>query len=327
MRPDVLMKTIVPALVVSMLTAMGAPSLALAQQEKLAAAPAEAKAPAKSNGLDAELNAAIVKSNAYIELMNRTLRAVESWQRYASWVNVQKGPTGKERYIDYGLYGLYDVKDEIAKAREVMAKPPQDAGLDQAFSRYIEAYEALAPLITSANGYYERKDYKSDKMAEGKALHAKLVPAAKEFIEARADIEASMRTFKRDIDKRALAAIAAKEGQGPAWHVKSVMMAAQDVVETLPQAKGFDLKAFDASLDVYAKTVREFDLFAEAYPSKFSGFESQPRSLLGKLRDIRDKLAKSKGKVTQFIGMDLTFLITSYNMMVSTSQMATRFGK
>lgn len=296
----------------------------LAQQESAPTPAVAVPEPSQPVAAAADLKAAIVKSNAYIELMNRTLRAVESWQRYASWVNVQKGPTGKERYIDYGLYGLYDVKDEIAKAREVMQKPPLDAGLDQAFARYVDSYEALAPLITAANGYYERKDYKTDKMKEGRELHAKLVPAAKAFIEARADIETRMRTFKREIDKRALAAIAAKEGQGPAWHVKSVMMAAQDVVETLPQSKGFDLKAFDAALEVYAKTTREFDMFAEAYPGKFSGFSSQPRSLLGKLRDIRDKLAKSKGKVNQWIGMDLTFLVSEYNMMVSSSQMATR---
>ena len=38
--------------------------------------------------------------------------------------------------------------------------------------RYISAYEKLAPLITEANGYYERKDYLADKMAAGKTLHA-----------------------------------------------------------------------------------------------------------------------------------------------------------
>lgn len=325
MRPAVSLKVVVIVMAVSAGISGAAPSPVLAQQESPAKPALDAPAPAAL--ATAELAAAIVKSNAYIELMNRTLRAVESWQRYTSWVDVKKGPTGKERYIDYGLYGLYDVKDEIAKVREVMQKPPQDTGLDQAFGRYVEAYEALAPLITAANGYYERKDYKSDKMKEGRELHTRLVPAAKAFVEARADIETRMRTFKRDIDKRSLDAIAAKEGQSPAWHVKTVMMTAQDVVEKLPTSKGFDLKAYDAALDVYAKATREFDMFAEAYPGKFSGFESQPRSLLGKLRDVRDKLAKSKGKMNQWIGMDLTFLVSEYNMMVSSSQMATRFGK
>ena len=62
---------------------------------------------------EAELQAAITKSNAYTALMNRTLRAIQSWERYASWVDMKKGPTGKERYISYGLYSLYDVTGEI----------------------------------------------------------------------------------------------------------------------------------------------------------------------------------------------------------------------
>ncbi|MFV0367256.1 MAG: YiiG family protein [Hyphomicrobiaceae bacterium] len=287
------------------------------------------QAEAKTEADGVTLDAAISKSNAYIELMNRTLRAVESWNRYTSWVNVKKGPTGKERYIAYGLYSLYDVKDGIAKARAVIGAPPVSAELDSAFERYITAYEVLAPLITTANGYYERKDYKSDKMVEGKELHAKMVPAAKAFLAARGEVETHMRAFKRDIDKRALAAIEAREGQGPNWHVKNVMMSAQDVVELLPQGRqAADMKAFDSSLDTYAKAVRSFDEFSQSNPGKFSVFESQPRSLLGKLRDIRDKLAKSKGKVRgQLAGMELTFLINQYNMMVSTSQSATQFAQ
>mgnify|MGYP001438209930 CR=1 FL=1 len=43
----------------------------------------------------AALDASIRKANAYVALMNRTLRASESWSRYASWVDVKKWPTGK----------------------------------------------------------------------------------------------------------------------------------------------------------------------------------------------------------------------------------------
>lgn len=292
-------------------------------------APPAAAAQADAQAGPFDLAAAVAKSNAYIELMNRTLRAVESWGRYTSWVDVKKGPTGKERYIDYGLYSLYDVKDEIAKARGVIGTPPATPDLDAAFSRYIEAYDVLAPLITAAEGYYERRDYKSDNMAEGKALHAKMAPAAEAFLKARAEVEALMRVFKRDTDTRSLAALAAKEGEGPGWHIKTVMMHAQDVIEQLPQGdKPADMKAFDAALDAYAKTVRAYDAYAQANPGKLSSFESEPRSLLGKLRDFRDKLAKSKGRVRDpFVNMDLTFLISQYNMMISSSQMATRFGR
>lgn len=275
------------------------------------------------------LGAAIAKSNAVIALMNRTLRAVESWTRYTSWVNLKTGPTGRERYIDYGLYGLYDVRDEIAKARAAAGQPPLVPELDATVLRYVAAYEALAPLLTAANGYYERKDYKSDKMAEGKLLHEKMVPAAQAFLAERAAIERHMQVFKSDIDKRALAAIEAEEGKSARWHVKNVMVEAGRMMQLMPSnaAPVVDLARYDERLAVYAAAVKELDLFAEAYPGKFSAFEGQPRSLLGKLRDLRDKLGRAKGDARRGGGGDLTWIVNEYNMMVSSSEMATRFGR
>lgn len=275
------------------------------------------------------LSAAIEKSNAYIGLMNRTLRAVESWDRYLSWVNVKTGPTGRERYIDYGLYSLYDVRDEIRKARAATIRQPHAPELDATVARYIDAYEALAPLLTSANGYYERKDWKSDKLAEGKALHAKMVPAATGFLAERQALERQMRGFKGDIDRRSLAAIEAEEGRSARWHIKNVMVEAGRMIELLPSSAApvVDLKSFDAALAIYAAAVKEMDHFAEAYPGKFSVFESQPRSLLGKLRDFRDKLARAKGDARRGAGGDLTWIVSEYNMMVSASDSATRFSR
>ena len=138
-----------------------------------AAPQANAKRPAQ----DPELQAAIAKSNAYTSLSNRTIRAIESWDRYKSWVDMKKGPTGKERYISYGLYSLYDVKDEIAKAEAAAGQPPAQPELDAAVKRYIAAYQELAPLITRAERYYDRKDYRDDNLAEGQKLHVQMVPA------------------------------------------------------------------------------------------------------------------------------------------------------
>ena len=84
---------------------------------------------------DQDLQAAITKSNAYTGLMNRTLRAIQSWERYGSWVDMNKGPTGKERYITYGLYSLYDVNSEIEKAEEAMASEPKLPAIDETMGR------------------------------------------------------------------------------------------------------------------------------------------------------------------------------------------------
>ena len=54
-----------------------------------------------------DVDEAIQKANLYIEVARMTERARDSWERYASWVNMKTGPTGKERYISYGMYEAF----------------------------------------------------------------------------------------------------------------------------------------------------------------------------------------------------------------------------
>jgi hypothetical protein len=296
----------------------------------LAVMPASAQTPASAAGSgDGDVQAAIAKTNAYIELMNRTLRASESWSRYTSWANAKTGPTGKERIV-YGLYSLYDVRSETDKALIATGNPPAYSALDETVKRYVAAYEKLAPLITEADGYYERKDYLADKMAAGKALHAKLAPAAQAFLAERAALERDMEDIKRDLDRRQLAAIEKSEGRKARWHVRNVMIEAKTVIDLLPSnaAPVVDMAAFDKALDRYAAAVKEFDAYSAATPNSFFVFESSPRNLLGKLREFRQKVGRTKGDARRAgVGHDLTWLINDYNMMVSTSQSATTFSR
>lgn len=304
-----------PRLALAVLLAVSSlPSLAVAQD-----APSTA----------ADLSAGIAKANAYVALMNRTLRAADSWHRYASWVNLKKGPTGKERIV-YGLYGLYDVRSEIAAASKAAVAAPAWPELDETVKRYISAYEALAPLIGEAEGYYERKDYLTDKMAGGKALHGKLKPAAEAFMAERATFERDMQVVKTDLDRAELDAIERSEGRKARWHVRRVMIETRAAMDLLPtsEAPRVHLPAFDAALDKLAMAVRELDDYARANPGSFHVFESRPRELLGKLRELRQKLARTKGDARRAgVGLDLTWIINDYNMMVSTAQTATIFSK
>lgn len=276
-----------------------------------------------------ELQQAIAKSNAYVGLMNRTLRASDSWARYRSWVKSAAGPTGRERIV-YGLYGLYDVRDEIARARAAMGAPPSRPDLDGAVGAYIEAYSTLAPVIGEAEGYYERKDYLEDKMAKGRAIHARLAPAAQSYVAARARLEKEMALFKRDLDARELADIEQREGKSARWQARNVMIAVRPVVDLLPNGDRpvVDMAAFDAALSRYAEAVGAFDAYAAAHPGSFSVFESGPRSYLGKLREFRQKIVRAKGDARRArVGFDLTWLVNDYNMMVTTSRNAARFSR
>lgn len=303
----------------------------LAAQPAPAAPQGEPASPRSTQGeaQPPELRQAIDKSNAYIALMNRTLRASESWSRYRSWVKSPAGPTGKERII-YGLYSLYDVRDEIAKARAAIPAPPAAPALDAAIASYIEAYEALAPVIGEAEGYYERKDHLVDKMAGGREIHARLAPAAQRFLAERANLDAAMAAFKADLDRQELADLERREGRSARWQARNVMVALRPVVDLLPQGDRpvVDLSAFDAAIGRYAEAVAAFDAYSTANPGQFFVFESRPRAYLGKLREFRQKLGRAKGDARRAgVGFDLTWLVNDYNMMVSTSQSALRFSR
>ena len=278
---------------------------------------------------DGDLQAAIAKSNAYTALMNRTLRAIQSWDRYTSWVDLKKGPTGKERYIDDGLYSLYDVAGEIRKAEEAAASAPALAEIDGTIRRYITAYQELAPLITRAERYYERKDYRDDKLAEGQTLHVALVPAASAFLAERATLDAQMRVYKKGLDARELASVEKREGRSARWQIRNIMIQARALMDLMPTNEKpiVDLKAFDLAIADYAAAMREMDRFKEGDPKGVPMIDSQASSWLGKVRDFREKLGRSKGDVRRGAANDANWLVSSYNTMVSLSETATRFPR
>lgn len=294
----------------------------------MCAGPVRAQTPRAPDAELAASQAVTRKLNAYVALLNRTLRASESLARYASWVNMKTGPTGRESII-YGLYSLYDVRGEIEAAKAATSTMPAMPALDAEMPVYIAAYEALAPTIGKAEGYYERQDYKVDKMAEGKTLHAALAPAGRTFLDERAKIDGLLKVEKERADAAELALIETREGRKARWQVGNVMFRARHIVDLLPSDTKpvVDLVAFDAVLGDYAGAVRELDGYAAANPSSFSAFEGRPRSFLGKLREFRDKLARSKGDARGPAGRDLTWIVNDYNTMISTSQMATGFPR
>lgn|GEM_PF-399363 len=282
---------------------------------------------AKPDDAEAGLRAATAKFNAYVEFLNRTLRASESIDRYKSWVNWTQGPTGRERII-YGLYDVYDTTSVAAAATAALTKEPLLPELDAAMRDYIAANAALGPILNEANGYYERADYKVDKMAEGKVLHAKIVAAAGPFLAARAKVDALITVEKEKVDLARLDAIEKREGRSANWHVANVMLRARRVMDLLPSnAKPVvDLAPFHAAMADYGDAVKAMDAFGAGKPNAFFVFESQPRSLLSKLRDFQEAIDRVKGDARRGGGDQLTWIVNDYNTMVTTSQNATMFN-
>jgi hypothetical protein len=273
---------------------MGVTALALALQTPFVGSLMSRPAFSQTASGTAASEEVTVKLNTYVGFMNRTLRASESLERYDSWVDMKKGPTGKEKII-YGLYSLYDVGEQASSVISATEADPRLPKLDAAMAAYVETYQQLAPVIERANKYYERQDYKSDKM----------------------------------VDLASLAALEKSEGRKSRWHVRNVMFRAEAVMDLMPTnehpvAKMTDFKQ---ALDEYAGAVREFDDYSLQHPGSFHVFESRPASLLSKLRDLDEKLAKAKGDARKGAGEDLQWLVSEYNTMVSTAATATTFAK
>lgn len=300
---------------------------------------------------------AIEKANLYIEVAKMTERAVDSWERYASWVNMKTGPTGNERYISYGMYPVYDIAGLLQEARRVSALKPNTPKLDAAVKRYIEAYEAAAPVLNRANDYYDRRGYRADGMAEGRKLHGQMVPLAGALLAAREAMLHDLRPFLRDVAQQELAAIEAREGRSKGWQAAHVVLAASRVFDLFPRTRStpmsadmidekmraigpntpgakldeiiagvvppqgvvIDMARFDAVLMGYAEAVETFDRFAAQKPDGLADFKELPRRLLNGLRALQEPLARNKGRDFDGSGPLAGRVVATYFAMLSAS--------
>jgi Protein of unknown function (DUF3829) len=260
---------------------------------------------------EAEFQRWVSKSNAYVELLNGSTRALESLRRSASWVDMKAGPTGKERYISYGLYSVEPTgaARAIAKAREAAGSPPPIPGLDDAARAYAAGFETLVPLLNEAAGYYERKDYTDDKMAGGKALHAKIVPAMNAFLAARERLEVGQEQLRAGLARQELALIEAREGKTKRWYLRRLAIAAKATIDSMPHDRNAaDMSEFSRAIVALAEAVRDYDEGSKTFGG---GDASSARELLARFRTLREKIEKKDAS-----SVDFQNVVGQYNAVV-----------
>lgn len=302
-----------------------------------------------------DFQAALQKANAYIEAAKGTERAVDSWERYRSWVNVKKGPTGREEYISYGLYDVPDAESILKEGREAAVAKPAVA-LDDIMARYFSAYEALAPVLNEAAAYYERNGYESDNAAHGRELHTKLVPLAEAFMAEREAMMSSLRAFVRVVEKQQADAIEKEEGRTARWQAVQIMHAAETVFDVFPRTRpqqmnseeleeqikalgpdtppekfdeviagataskeSIDVKKFAAALETYAAAVEAFSRFKGEKPEGFDELKPLPPRLLEMLRTFQGPLKKSEGREFEGAGQMVAQMYQVYIEMLNAS--------
>lgn len=121
------------------------------------------------------------KLGKYIDCYNRlTSNVFRSWKRYNSWVDEKTGPTGKERNV-YGLYKLDSVEMCVKELDAGNAAEPAIPELHAKADAYKAALITLQQRVNEAEAYYAGGDYKDDKFAKAKAMHAPLIAAFEAF--------------------------------------------------------------------------------------------------------------------------------------------------
>ena len=177
------------------------------------------------------------KTNLYVRALNAVSAAQRSYDRYASWVDVKKGPTGKERYISYGLYDISksSVEEVTRAAKKGPQLKPALPELDGTIIRLAESFSALEPLVKRASDYYEQEDYKDDEARGAKEMHAAMMPLFEKTFAAERELRHALDIVKAQVDRRQLAAIEQTSGRKYEWHLRSFMLAAKGLINLLPE--------------------------------------------------------------------------------------------
>ncbi|HSP44880.1 MAG TPA: DUF3829 domain-containing protein [Chthoniobacterales bacterium] len=208
------------------------PRLALAAL--LLAASAAGRAQTIADLPDDKFKSLVEKTVLYNRSLNAARAVQKSYDRYAAWVDMKAGPTGKERAID----GVPDIAAPLQEITDAGATGPGMwpplPGLDGAAQKLAQATTALAPLVKSASDYYAKKQYKSDAAKRGQELHGQMLPLFQEFFTSELAMRRELGAVIEDVERRNLARMEKEQGKNYEWHLRSFLFAAKAVADLLP---------------------------------------------------------------------------------------------
>jgi hypothetical protein len=195
------------------------------------------------------------KLNLYVDCYNRADHDFHgAIDGYAKSVNIETGPTGRERHIS-----IFDVRDAQACQKAVeraKAMQPAMPELDQAAAAYVASLTPLEATINEAYTYYKREKFQDDNYAQGKALHKSLIEQAKTFTAASEQFSSALDDAE-DAQQQAELQRMEKEGdRNQDYYHLATQVEAKQLVRLLTQNE-VDLDKADAMLATFGKTIGE----------------------------------------------------------------------
>lgn len=182
---------------------------------------------------DDKFKSLVEKAALYAKALGAARTVPKSYDRYAAWVNIKTGPTGKERSIDGvpDIGALQEIADAAAKGPGMW--PPLGA-LDGMAQKLAQATTALAPLVKSASDYYAQRQYKNDGAKRGQELHGQMLGLFEQFFSAELAMRRECSAVFEDIERRYLAQAEKEHGKNYEWHLRSFLLAAKTLADLLP---------------------------------------------------------------------------------------------
>jgi hypothetical protein len=200
----------------------------------LLAAPTAGRAQTIADLPEDKFKSLVDKTALYTKALTAARAVQKSYDRYAAWVDMKTGPTGKEKTID----GLPDIAGALQQIADAGANGPGMwpplATVDAMAQKMAEATTALAPLAKSASEYYAQKQYKSDAGKRGHEVHGQMVPMFERFFGCELALRRDLGVVLEDVERRNLARIEKEQGKNYEWHLRSFLFAAKTVADMLP---------------------------------------------------------------------------------------------
>ena len=252
---------------------------------------------------DAALNGLVDCVNGLDSDISKSLERYTSWLPDAKEGAPQPGPTGKETSV-WGLYKITEHEvSTCEKGLKVASAKPEYKELSEKFKAVADK---IVPAINEANTYYDRKDYKDDKFAKGKELHAKLWPLAEEFFTVSHDFRATVAKANDVRMEAELKEVEAKQGRNLLFQKLNVMKHAKASVRVATEEKA-PLIELEPLLVAYEKAVEEMKTYASSHKDEtgkvmmWSMYENKVEDYLKVLKDrvrrVRDKKGYTSGEI------------------------------
>jgi hypothetical protein len=185
---------------------------------------------------DNRFQSVVEKTDLYVKALKDARGIQRSYDRYASWVDLKKGPTGKEPAIEHGLYDIDSttLQELVDAGKKGPGLWPPLPNLDTTAQKLADTATALAPLVKSASDYYAQHGYKSDGAKRGQELHVQMMPLFEQVFASEAMLRFGLRAVKDDVDRRILAQLEKEHGKNYEWYLRSFLMAAETLGDLMP---------------------------------------------------------------------------------------------